>query len=99
MEGRKLVKHRPKVTKASLPRTGTKLHSCLMVLKLYHPDSVTTGRISAHTGVGVSEAAAHLAKLSNRGLIDKVLEGQGKQGGSSWKLTLSAEHALGMRRR
>lgn len=92
-----LIMNRPKVTTATMPRTGTKLHLCLKVLMTYHPVPVSTGLVSTRAKMTVSEASAFLSKLLDRGIVEKASVGQGRAGGSEWVLTYGAEIELKLR--
>ena len=92
-----LMEVRPRVTQAVMPKTGTKMRICIEVLETYYPHPVSTGLVGKRVGITVSEASAFLSKLLDRGIVRKVTEGQGKEGGSDWRLSYQAEVQLNLR--
>ena len=87
--GRSVI-HVVKEDVVSIPKAGTKLSKCLGALAKYHPAIVSTGDIARDLEVPGGVAASRLMVLQHKGLIEVVVCGRGKVGGSTWKLTTRA---------
>jgi len=81
-----------------LPPKGTKLMTCLGVTASWFPDEVTTAQLARATNHTTSDVASTMTVLMHKGLIERVKEGRGIAGGSSWKITKRAQGLLRMRR-
>lgn len=78
----------------TMPAIGTKISKCLLAVAEMNPHPVMTGRVAQAAGLQNKETASLLITLMTRGLVERVSERRGMQGGSEWKLTLTARQML-----
>lgn len=91
------IHHSDKPSQESLPRSGTKLHTCLQAVRATHPGKPTTRDVSQLTGENTSDTASQLTVLMHKGLVERVEERRGVAGGSTWQLTFMAKQILNIR--
>lgn len=77
-----------------MPRQGTRSSLCLGVVAGRHPNWSTTGEVASRLGWPNGDTANFLMVLMHKGLLEKVSEGRGIAGGSTWKLTTRARIKL-----
>ncbi len=85
-------------SKAQLPRQGTKLSVCLGSLASFYPNHATTGQVATVAQGTSSDVASQLMVLQHKGLVEKIADGRGVSGGSTWHLTHASITKLGLRR-
>lgn len=82
-----------------LPEAGTKTFKCLVAIADHYPTIMDTATIAGRAGLQNKETSALLSVLMTRGLVDRV-EGRKKwKGGSTWKLSYSAERIMRIQER
>lgn len=76
-----------------LLKKGTMVEQCMRVMLQSWPDALTTEKVFRVITVDVglsatrSDISTRLMLLQHKGLIEKVLCGKGKVGGSTWEIT------------
>lgn len=70
-----------------LPAATTKLYRCLLAIRDSKPNAVSTRAIQVTSGLGAKETPALLVTLRIRGLVERVENRHGVEGGSTWVLT------------
>lgn len=73
--------------KMELPRQGTKLSKCLGLVAGQWPSNVKTVEVAELSGNNNGDTSTQLMVLMHKGLIEKVIDGKGISGGSTWRLT------------
>ncbi len=91
-EGIKVIKYDPP-TISNLPRRGTKLSKCLGVLLTNPKEPLTTQEAADRLREPTNDTSSRMMALSHKGLVVKVIDGRGRVGGSTWKVTDEAVKA------
>lgn len=77
-----LIYNRETPTQTTMPRNGSKLHSCLSMLVANAP--IRTGDLAEMLEQTTSDTATQLAMLGVRGLVSILENRKGISGGSVW---------------
>ena len=93
------VKHVVPKREILMPPPGTKLSKCIGMMALNWPEMSTTQILADSLSVSTSEAASQLVVLLHKGIVEKVKEGRGVVGGSTWKLSNTAARSLRLLRK
>ena len=76
----------------NLPRRGTKLSRCLMVL--YALGRASTEQVARRMNQTNGDTASQLSVLRAKGLVMQVSHAKGVSGGSTWEVSPDAERLL-----
>lgn len=88
-----IIHHRLETDQITLPRTGSKLHKILMIIAAF--DDIQTSEIAHIVKDSTNIVASNIVILETNGLVDRVEDRRGVEGGSLWALTLTAKNLLG----
>ncbi len=91
------VTHRAREREARPPETGTILSVCLGSFGVEYPRHMTTADVARLVGLDRKKAFYHLAVLTHKGFVERVSNGQGVCGGSTWKLSSRGRTFLNLR--
>lgn len=87
------VSHSEIPDESSLPRKGSKLSLCFGTL--HSLTRATTQRVAEYLDQSSSDTASQLTVLAAKGLVHRINEKRGVEGGSTWELTEYAVKIMG----
>lgn len=94
VDGMRVIKTTVRSAEVTLPHSDSKMFKCAVAMGARWPTPIRTAEVAEIAGLERGETSSLLVALMSQGLVTKVEERKGREGGSTWKLTYIAEKLL-----